>query len=77
MFANARKMAVCPDWAGQLGGGDRAQPSAEDDRAVTVHLFGGVLRIAWREQEGDVLMTGPAREVFTGDWPDPEADHAG
>ena len=47
------------------------------DRKVTVHLPGGDLNIEWREQEDDVLMTGPAREVFTGEWPDAERDHAG
>jgi len=40
------------------------------DRAVTVHLLGGDLDVEWREGDDVVLMTGPAREVFTGEWPD-------
>jgi diaminopimelate epimerase len=33
--------------------------------AATVHLPGGDLFIEWRE-DGNVYMTGPAEEVFTG-----------
>jgi diaminopimelate epimerase len=39
------------------------------DRAVTVHLLGGDLQIEWAE-DNHVYMTGPAVEVFRGDWPD-------
>ena len=39
-------------------------------RRVTVHLPGGDLRIEWREDDGHVFMTGPAAEIFTGDWPE-------
>jgi len=35
------------------------------DRAVTVTLPGGRLRIAWRE-DGQIIMTGPAAESFRG-----------
>ena len=35
------------------------------DRKATVHLPGGDLLIEWRE-DGEVYMTGPAQEVFTG-----------
>jgi len=38
------------------------------DRKVTVHLLGGDLDIEWKD-DGHVFMTGPAVEVFTGDWP--------
>ncbi|MGQ9761138.1 MAG: diaminopimelate epimerase [Thermogutta sp.] len=38
------------------------------ERAVMVHLLGGDLQIEW-ESNGHVLMTGPAEEVFTGNWP--------
>jgi diaminopimelate epimerase len=41
------------------------------ERAVTVHLLGGDLDIEWTAA-GTVLMTGPAREVFTGEWPGAE-----
>jgi len=36
------------------------------DRKATVHLPGGDLLIEWLER-GEVLMTGPAREVFSGE----------
>jgi diaminopimelate epimerase len=39
------------------------------DRAVTVHLRGGDLEIEWAE-DNHVYMTGPAVEVFRGNWPD-------
>jgi len=39
-------------------------------RNVTVHLRGGDLEIEWREDSNEIFMTGPAREVFTGEWPD-------
>lgn len=38
------------------------------DRKVTVHLTGGDLEIEW-DESGDVYMTGPATEVFSGEWP--------
>jgi diaminopimelate epimerase len=41
------------------------------EKKVTVHLRGGDLEIEWSE-DGSVLMTGPAREVFSGDWPESE-----
>ena len=50
------------------------------DQEVTVHLRGGDLRIRWDGatptgpggvlQGGTVFMTGPAVEVFEGEWPD-------
>ncbi len=39
------------------------------DRKVFVHLPGGDLQVRWDEQTNHVFMTGPAVEVFTGDWP--------
>ncbi|MZP29038.1 diaminopimelate epimerase [Heliobacterium undosum] len=39
------------------------------DRKVTVHLAGGPLHIEWREENNRVYMTGPAVEVFRGDFP--------
>ena len=35
---------------------------------VVIHLRGGDLRVRW--DGDDVLMTGPAEEVFSGEWPD-------
>ena len=40
------------------------------DRSITAHLPGGDLQLEWRESDNHVYMTGPATEVFTGDWPD-------
>jgi diaminopimelate epimerase len=39
-------------------------------RMLTAHLPGGDLLLEWREDDNHVHMTGPAVEVFTGDWPD-------
>jgi diaminopimelate epimerase len=50
--------AVCV--AGALTG--RAQ------RRVLIHLPGGDLNIEWREADNNVYMTGPATEVFSGEW---------
>ena len=37
-------------------------------RAVQIHLPGGDLELDWAADE-HVYMTGPATEVFTGEWP--------
>jgi len=37
-------------------------------RSVLAHLPGGDLRLQWRTGDDHVLMTGPATEVFTGEW---------
>lgn len=46
---------------------ERTNPS------ITAHLPGGDLSLQWREHDakvpGPVIMTGPATEVFTGNWP--------
>jgi len=38
-------------------------------RSITAHLPGGDLELAWSEADQHVTMTGPAVEVFSGDWP--------
>lgn len=38
------------------------------DRRLLAHLPGGDLDIRWDERTNHVFMTGPAEEVFTGDW---------
>lgn len=38
-------------------------------RRATVHLPGGDLLIEWREPDNHVYMTGPAVEIFSGEWP--------
>lgn len=39
------------------------------NREILAHLPGGDLRLVWREDTNHVFMTGPAEEVFSGDWP--------
>ncbi len=39
------------------------------DREVQVHLRGGDLSIQWDEATNHVFMTGPAVEVYSGEWP--------
>jgi diaminopimelate epimerase len=39
-------------------------------RSITAHLRGGDLRLEWSEKDNHVYMTGPAVEVFSGEWPD-------
>jgi diaminopimelate epimerase len=39
------------------------------DRGVLAHLRGGDLELEWAA-DGHVYMTGPAEEVFSGEWPD-------
>jgi diaminopimelate epimerase len=39
-------------------------------RKIINHLRGGDLELEWRESDGCVYKTGPAVEVFSGEWPD-------
>jgi diaminopimelate epimerase len=39
-------------------------------RDVKIHLRGGDLSIEWNEPDNHVYMTGPAVEVFSGEWPE-------
>ena len=39
-------------------------------RRITAHLPGGDLLLHWSEADNHVYMTGPAVEVFSGDWPE-------
>lgn len=39
------------------------------NRNVLLHLPGGDLRIRWDRKTDHVMMTGPAVEVFSGEWP--------
>jgi diaminopimelate epimerase len=50
--------AVCV--AGALAG--------RTERALLAHLPGGDLELHWRENDDQVAMTGPAVEVFSGEW---------
>jgi len=38
-------------------------------RRVLIHLLGGDLELEWNEADNHVYMTGPAVEVFSGEWP--------
>jgi len=38
-------------------------------RRIVAHLPGGDLALEWRQADNHVYMTGPAVEVFQGDWP--------
>ena len=37
-------------------------------RQIIAHLPGGDLRLEWREKDNQVYLTGPAAEVFSGEW---------
>jgi diaminopimelate epimerase len=39
------------------------------ERKIVNHLRGGDLELEWREADNNVYMTGPAVEVFRGEWP--------
>jgi diaminopimelate epimerase len=43
--------------------------SGRTERRITNHLLGGDLELEWRERDNRVYMTGPAVEVFSGQWP--------
>jgi diaminopimelate epimerase len=40
------------------------------NRKILAHLPGGDLTLEWRESDDNVYMTGPATEVFSGEWPE-------
>jgi len=40
------------------------------ERSIVAHLPGGNLKLEWSEGDDCVYMTGPAVEVFTGEWPE-------
>jgi len=42
--------------------------TGQTERALTVHLKGGDLDVSWEEKSGHVYMTGPAVDVFDGEW---------
>ena len=44
--------------------------SGRTHRRIKAHLPGGDLELEWSEADGHVYMTGPATEVFSGDWPE-------
>jgi diaminopimelate epimerase len=42
--------------------------TARTQRRITAHLPGGDLQLYWSESDNHVYMTGPAVEVFSGEW---------
>lgn len=43
--------------------------SGRTERKLLAHLPGGDLELEWSAADNHVYMTGPATEVFTGEWP--------
>ena len=43
--------------------------NGKTERRVTGHLLGGTLEVEWSATDNRVYMTGPAVEVFHGEWP--------
>lgn len=43
--------------------------AGKTDRRITIHLSGGDLLTEWKEPDNHVTLTGPAVEVFEGQWP--------
>jgi diaminopimelate epimerase len=44
--------------------------SGRTERRTVNHLLGGDLKLYSNEQDNHVFMTGPAEEVFSGEWPE-------
>jgi len=44
--------------------------SGRTGRTILAHLPGGDLELSWPDDQASVVMTGPATEVFSGDWPE-------
>jgi diaminopimelate epimerase len=42
--------------------------TGKTNRKILAHLPGGDLRLEWRQSDNCVYMTGPAVEVFSGEW---------
>ncbi|MCS7236727.1 MAG: diaminopimelate epimerase [Thermoguttaceae bacterium] len=40
------------------------------DRNILVRMPGGALKVEWNTEDGCVYLTGRAKEVFCGEWPD-------
>ena len=43
--------------------------TGRSERNVRIQLLGGDLDLEWNETDNHVYMTGPAEEVFQGEWP--------
>jgi diaminopimelate epimerase len=40
------------------------------DRSILAHLPGGDLELSWPDDRSSVFMTGPATEIYSGEWPE-------
>ena len=47
--------------------------TGRSERKILAHLPGGDLDLEWRQDDDHVYLTGPAEEVFSGDWPEDDA----
>ena len=65
MFFNGRPVAS----PATIEAGVAGVLTGRSGRAILAHLPGGDLELEWREENDRVYMTGPAVEVFTGQWP--------
>ena len=43
--------------------------TGRSQRRITAHVPGGDLQLEWRAADTHVYLTGPAVEIFTGQWP--------
>lgn len=43
--------------------------SGRTERRILNHLVGGDLTLEWRADSNHVMMTGPATEIYSGEWP--------
>jgi diaminopimelate epimerase len=50
--------------------------TGRSSRRILAHLPGGDLELEWLEDGAPVFMTGPATEVFSGEWPDSQGVRA-
>jgi len=45
-----------------------AHLNGRSERKAVIHLRGGDLKVFWNPKDNHVFITGPAEEVFTGEW---------
>jgi len=55
--------------SGACAVGVAAQLRGYTDNKVDINLLGGILQVEW-DGTGEVLLSGPAEKVFSGEWPD-------
>ncbi|MFI5458897.1 MAG: diaminopimelate epimerase [Isosphaerales bacterium] len=51
--------------------------TGRSERTILAHLPGGDLELTWPDDRAPVFMTGPAAEVFSGEWTDTSGKHEG